>query len=101
MLVVHVHVQVKPECIDDFKAATLNNAQASVREPGIARFDVAQQTDDPTRFVLIEAYRDSAAPDLHKATAHYLIWRDTVATMMAAPRSSVRFTSVFPADADW
>ena len=101
MLVVHVHVQVKPECIDDFKAATLNNAQASVREPGIARFDVAQQTDDPTRFVLIEAYRDSAAPDLHKATSHYLIWRDTVATMMAAPRSSVRFTSVFPADADW
>ena len=101
MLVVHVHVQVKPECIDDFKAATLNNAQASVREPGIARFDVAQQTDDPTRFVLIEAYRDSAAPDLHKVTAHYLIWRDTVATMMAAPRSSVRFTNVFPADADW
>ncbi len=101
MHVVHVHVQVKPECIDDFKAATLDNAQASIREPGIARFDIVQQTDDPTRFVLIEAYRDSAAPDLHKATAHYLIWRDTVATMMAAPRSSVRFTSVFPADADW
>lgn len=101
MLVVHVHVQVKPECIDDFKAATLNNAQASIREPGIARFDIVQQTDDPTRFVLIEAYRDSAAPDLHKATAHYLIWRDTVATMMAAPRSSVRFTRIFPADADW
>lgn len=101
MLVVHVHVQVKPECIDDFKAATLNNAQTSIREPGIARFDIVQQTDDPTRFVLIEAYRDSAAPDLHKATAHYLIWRDTVATMMAAPRSSVRFTSIFPADADW
>lgn len=101
MHVVHVHVQVKPECIDDFKAATLDNAQASIREPGIARFDIVQQTDDPTRFVLIEAYRDSAAPDLHKATAHYLIWRDTVATMMAAPRSSVRFTGVFPADADW
>ena len=64
MLVVHVHVQVKPECIDDFKAATLNNAQASIREPGIARFDIIQQTDDPTRFVLIEAYRDSAAPDV-------------------------------------
>ena len=101
MLVIHVHVQVKPECIDDFKAATLDNAQASIRESGITRFDIVQQTDDPTRFVLIEAYRDSAAPDLHKATAHYLIWRDTVATMMAAPRSSVRFTSVFPADADW
>ena len=101
MLVVHVHVQVKPECIEDFKAATFNNAQASIREPGIARFDIVQQTDDPTRFVLIEAYRDPAAPDLHKATSHYLIWRDTVATMMAAPRSSVRFTNVFPSDADW
>ena len=101
MLVVHVHVQVKLECIDDFKTATLNNAQASIREPGIARFDIVQQTDDPTRFVIIEAYRDSAAPDLHKATSHYSIWRDTVATMMAAPRSSVKFTSIFPADADW
>jgi quinol monooxygenase YgiN len=101
MLVVHVHIQVKPECIDDFKAATLNNAQASIREPGIARFDVVQQIDDPTRFVLIEAYRDSAAPDLHKATSHYATWRDTVATMMAAPRSSVKYTSIFPADAGW
>lgn len=101
MLVVHVHIQVKPECIDDFKAATLNNAQASIREPGIARFDVVQQIDDPTRFVLIEAYRDSAAPDLHKATSHYSTWRDTVATMMAAPRSSVKYTSIFPADAGW
>lgn len=101
MLVVHVHVQVKLECIDDFKAATLSNAQASIREPGIARFDVMQQTDDPTRFVLIEAYRDSAAPDLHKATSQYSIWRDTVATMMTAPRSSVRYTNIFPGDASW
>ena len=100
MLVVHVHVHVKPECVDAFKAATLANAQASLREPGIARFDVMQQADDPTRFVLVEAYRDAAAPGAHKETAHYATWRDTVAAMMAEPRASVKFANVFPADAD-
>jgi quinol monooxygenase YgiN len=96
LLVVHVHVQVKPECVAAFQAATLANARASLLEPGIARFDVAQQTDDPTRFVLVEAYRTAAAPAAHKATTHYQIWRDTVAPMMAQPRGSVKFTSVFP-----
>lgn len=100
MLVVHVHVHVKPECVDAFKAATLANAQASLREPGIARFDILQQADDPTRFVLVEAYRDAAAPAAHKETAHYATWRDTVAAMMAEPRASVKFANVFPADAD-
>jgi (4S)-4-hydroxy-5-phosphonooxypentane-2,3-dione isomerase len=96
MLIVHVHVHVKPECIDAFKAATLENAQASVREPGIARFDVAQQQDDPTRFVLVEIYRTDDAPAKHKDTAHYQKWRDTVATMMAEPRTSVKYTNVSP-----
>jgi quinol monooxygenase YgiN len=100
MLVVHVHVHVRPESVDSFKAATLANARASIREPGVARFDVMQQADDPTRFVLVEAYRTSDAPAAHKDTAHYATWRDTVAPMMAAPRTSVKFANVFPADAD-
>jgi len=101
MLVVHVHVRVKPECLEAFKAASLANAGASVREPGIARFDVVQQTDDPTRFVLVEAYRTVAAPAAHKETAHYATWRDAVAPMLAEPRTSVKFANVFPADAGW
>jgi quinol monooxygenase YgiN len=101
MLVVHVHVQVKPECIDAFKAASVENARASIREPGIARFDVVQQIDDPARFVFVEAYRDSAAPAAHKETKHYATWRDTVASMMATPRTSVKFANVFPDDATW
>jgi len=101
MLVVHVHVQVKPECVEAFRAATLANAQASVKEPGIARFDVVQQADDPTRFVLVEVYRDEQAPAKHKETAHYAAWRDAVAPMMAQPRSSVKFTNIFPRDWGW
>lgn len=101
MLIVHVHVQVKPECLEAFRAASLANARASVREPGIARFDVCQQADDPTRFVLVEVYRDAAAPGLHKETPHYAAWRDAVAPMMAAPRTSVKFANVFPDDAGW
>jgi len=101
MLVVHVHVQVKPECVEAFRAATLANAQASVKEPGIARFDVVRQTDDPTRFVLVEVYRDEHAPAKHKETAHYAAWRDAVAPMMAQPRSSVKFTNIFPSDSGW
>jgi len=101
MLVVHVHVYVKPGSVDAFKAATLDNARQSIHEPGIARFDVAQQADDPTRFVLIEAYRTPAAPAAHKETAHYQLWRDTVAPMMAEPRTSVKYANLFPADAGW
>ncbi len=101
MLVVHVQVQVKPECVEAFKAATLANARASVQEPGIARFDVMQQADDPTRFVLVEAYRTADAPAQPKETPHYATWRDTVAPMMAAPRTSVKFGNVFPEDAGW
>ncbi len=101
MLVVHVHVHVKPECAESFKAATLENARQSVNEPGIARFDVVQQTDDPTRFVLVEVYRTPDAPAAHKETKHYQVWRDTVAPMMAEPRTSVKFANVFPEDAGW
>jgi quinol monooxygenase YgiN len=101
MLVVHVHVHVRPECIGAFKAISLQNALQSVGEPGIARFDVMQQAEDPTRFVLVEAYRTAAAPAAHKETAHYLLWRDTVAPMMAEPRTSVKFANLFPADAGW
>lgn len=100
MLVVHVHVRVNPESIEAFQAATLENARASVREPGVARFDVMQQSDDPTRFVLVEAYRTPEAPAAHKETAHYLKWRDAVAPMMAEPRRSVKFSNLFPADTD-
>jgi len=101
MLIVHVHVQVKPECVEAFKKATLANAQARVKEQGIARFDVAQQTDDPTKFVLVEVYRNDDAPARHKETAHYTSWRDAVAPMMAQPRSSVKYANVFPGDAGW
>lgn len=99
MLIVHVDVQVKPECVEAFKAASLNNARHSVQEPGIARFDVCQRQEDPGRFMLVEVYRTPEAPAAHKETAHYARWRDTVADMMVVPRTSVKFTNVFPDDA--
>jgi quinol monooxygenase YgiN len=101
LLVVHVHVRVKPQCVEAFKTATLENARASVREPGVARFDVVQQADDPAKFVLVEVYRNADAPARHKETAHYARWRDAVADMMAEPRSSVKFANVFPEDGQW
>jgi autoinducer 2-degrading protein len=101
MLIVHVHVHVKPACVEAFKAASLENARHSVQESGIARFDVVQQLDDPTRFVLVEAYRTDDAPAKHKETAHYATWRDTVADMMAVPRQSTKYNNLFPDDAGW
>jgi len=101
MLVVHVHVHVHEGSVEAFKAATVANAAASVQEPGIARFDVIQQQDDPTRFVLVEVYRTPDAPAAHKETAHYQRWRDTVAPMMATPRTSVKLVNVFPDDGGW
>ena len=96
MLIVHVHVHVKAECIEAFRAASLENARQSVQEEGIARFDVEQQMDDPARFVLVEVYRTAEAPAHHKETAHYAKWRDTVADIMAEPRRSVKYQNVFP-----
>ena len=101
MQIVLVHVYVKPEFVEDFKLASIENASNSVKEPGIARFDVIQQTDDPTRFTLVEVYRTVDAPAAHKETAHYLRWRDTVAEMMAEPRQGVKHTNVFPTDENW
>jgi (4S)-4-hydroxy-5-phosphonooxypentane-2,3-dione isomerase len=97
MLVVHVHVQVKPADVEAFKIATVENASQSIDEPGVARFDVIQDAKDPTRFVLVEIYRTPEAQASHKATAHYLKWRDAVAGMMAEPRTSQTFSPVFPA----
>jgi (4S)-4-hydroxy-5-phosphonooxypentane-2,3-dione isomerase len=101
MLVVHVHVQVIAAHVDAFKAATVENARQSLAEPGIARFDVVQQLDDPTRFVLVEVYRSVEATAAHKETRHYQVWRDTVADMMATPRSSVKFDAAFPDPSGW
>lgn len=101
MFIVHVHVHVKPEFVEAFKEATLENAKNSVKEPGVARFDVVQQVDDPTRFVLVEVYRTPEDPAKHKETAHYKKWRDTVEEMMAEPRRSVKYTNIFPEDEGW
>jgi len=101
MLVVHVQVHVKPGCVEAFREASLQNAAESIQEPGIARFDVIQQNDDPARFVLVEVYRTADDPARHKETSHYATWRDTVADMMAEPRSSVKYTNLFPRDPGW
>jgi autoinducer 2-degrading protein len=101
LLVVHVHAHVKPDGVEAFRAASLDNARASVREPGVARFDVVQSTDDPTRFVLVEVYRNADAPAAHKQTAHYARWRDAVNDLMAEPRTSSRYVNVFPDNAGW
>ena len=101
MLVVHVHVHVKPDSVESFREASIENASHSVREPGVARFDVIQQNDDPTRFILVEVYRTTGDPARHKETAHYKKWRDTVADMMAEPRRAVKFTNAFPDDEGW
>ena len=96
MLIVHVQIHVKPECVEAFKAATLVNGRASLLELGVLRFDFVQQADDPTRFVLVEIYRDAAAAAAHKESAHYPVWRDAVAPMMAEPRVGVKYYGLFP-----
>lgn len=101
MIIVHVHVHVKLEYVEAFKEATIQNARQSVQEPGIARFDVIQSTEDPTRFILVEVYRTPEDPARHKETTHYQVWRDTVAEMMAEPRTSVQYTNIYPDDSGW
>jgi quinol monooxygenase YgiN len=101
MHIMHIHIRVKPESVEAFRQATIANARESVKEPGIARFDVLQQADDPTRFVLVEVYRTPEAPAQHRDTAHYQTWRDTVADMMAEPRTRVECVNVFPGDEGW
>ena len=101
MQIVLVHVHVKPESVEAFKQASIENASNSVQEAGIARFDVIQQADDPTRFILVEVYKSTEAPAAHKETAHYLRWRDTVVDMMAEPRQGIKYTNLFPNDENW
>lgn len=98
MLIYHVHVHVKPESVEAFKRAILENARASIQEPGVLRFDVVEQADDPARFLLVEIYRDAEVQAQHRATQHYQVWRDTVADMMATPRAGVKYTRIFPGD---
>jgi quinol monooxygenase YgiN len=101
MLIVLVHVHVKPESVEEFRQATMENARASVQEPGIARFDVMQSQDDATRFVLTEVYRTPEAVAAHKETAHYARWRDAVEPMMAEPRQRALYNAVFPDPQSW
>lgn len=101
MLIVHVFVHVRPEYIDAFRKATAENAMNSIREPGIVRFDLIRQTDDPARFVLVEIYRTPEDTAKHKETAHYRTWRDTVEKMMAEPRYSIRYENIYPDDENW
>jgi len=101
MQIVHVHVNVKPEFVEAFKQVTIENASSSVNEVGIARFDVIQQADDPTKFILVEVYKTADAPAAHKETAHYARWRDAVAEMLAEPRQGIKYTNIFPDDANW
>lgn len=101
MLIVTVYVHVLADRVEDFIAATSENAENSRLEPGIARFDVIQRADDPTRFMLIEVYRNAEAPAAHKETAHYCKWRDTVESMMAGPRSNHKYSAVSPDENGW
>lgn len=101
MLIVHVVVHVRADSVDAFSAATLENARNSILEPGVVRFDVVQQDDDPTRFLLMEIYRTPDDPARHKATAHYAAWREAVELMMAEPRRSVKYHALFPEPDGW
>lgn len=101
MFIVHVFIHVKPGCIEAFKTATLANVQNSIQEPGIARFDFLQQTDDPNRFVLLEVYHSPEDAAKHKQTAHYPVWRDAVEHMMAEPRSSIKYSNIAPGEDGW
>lgn len=100
MLIVHVHVKVKPEHVDAFVAATTANAKASLEEPGVLRFDVIREEGTSDRFVLVEVYRTADDPARHKETAHYETWRDAVEPMMAEPRRSTKYGEIFPTGDD-
>ena len=101
MFIIHVFVHVKPDKVEEFKSASMENASNSVKEPGIARFDVIQQQDDPGQFVLLEVYRTENDPARHKETQHYQKWRDTVEDMMAEPRRAIKYRNIFPDENGW
>jgi quinol monooxygenase YgiN len=101
MFIVHVYAQVKPEHVEAFREASLENARESLKEPGVARFDLVQEIDDPTRFALLEVYRTEADPAKHKATTHYAKWRDTVESMLAEPRTRTKYRNLAPGEPGW
>ncbi len=101
MYIIHVHVHVKPEAIDKFKEVTLENARNSVLEPGIVQFECFQQTEDPTRFTLVEVYRTPEDQLLHRETQHYKNWRDVVGFIQVEPRLGVIYRSVYPDESEW
>ena len=101
MVILIVNLHVKPEHLEAFQKATRENARNSAKEPGVARFDVLQQAEDPTRFVLYEVYRDNEAPARHRETAHYKAWVANVPDMLVEPRTRTFYSNVFPSDAEW
>ncbi len=101
MYIVHVFVKVKLDQIENFKKESLKNAQNSIKESGIARFDVVQQLDDQTKFLLVEVYRKIEDVAKHKETSHYKTWRDNVENMMAEPRTNIKYNNVFPDENGW
>ena len=101
MFIVHVFVHVKPDKVEEFKSASMENACSSVKEPGIVRFDVIQQQDVPSRFVLVEVYRTADDPARHKEIQHYQKWRDTLEYMMAEPRRAIKYQNIFPGESGW
>jgi quinol monooxygenase YgiN len=101
MQIVLVHVSVKSQFVEAFKQASIENASHSIKEAGVARFDVIQQTEDPTKFILVEVYKTAEAPAAHKETSHYARWRDTVAEMMSEPRQGIKYNNIFPGDDRW
>ena len=101
MLIVQVHVHVKKGMTGQFIEATKKNASKSIYEPGIMRFDVLKEKDDQERFILLEVYQDSDAPEKHKKTEHYRQWRESVEPMMAEPRKSIKYITIFPDDNSW
>lgn len=101
MHIVLVHIHVKPGGLEDFLFATRKNAEGSLKESGVVRFDMLQEQDDPCRFVLVEVYRQSEDAAKHKETSHYLTWRDRVAGLMAEPRRGIRYVNIMPDDRNW
>ena len=101
MHIVHVFIHVKPDKVEEFKIATVENARNSLKEPGVARFDFNQQADDPARFVLVEVYRTVEDAAKHKETAHYNRWREAVEPLLAEARTRTVYHNVFPDETGW
>jgi len=101
MHIVHVFIHVKPDQVEAFKKVSLENTKNSLKEPGVARFDLIQQTDDPTRFVLVEVYRTPEDAPKHKETAHYNNWRESAEPIMAEPRTRIVYSNIFPNEKGW